>query len=101
MAIDAPTRESTELAAELIDLLKQLPADERALYVESISAAAKEALETDGYRKFADVLQGWQHLVLARRDPNYEKNMARGNEPLGQTFTVEEIKQRFQAPPAG
>ena len=100
MAIDAPSRESTELTALVLDVLRQLPPDEHDLYVESIAAAVTEALEKKQYRIFGNALQSWQHLVLARQDPNYERNMARGNQPLGQTFTVEEIKQRFQAPPA-
>jgi hypothetical protein len=100
MAVATPTRESTELAAELMHVLEQLPADEQRQFVESITAAIAEALDKQRYRAFADALQAWQHLVLARRDPNYAKNMARGDEPLGQTYSLEEVKQRLQ-PHAG
>jgi hypothetical protein len=101
MAVATPSRESTELIAEIMAVLEQLPQEDQTRFREAMMAAITEALERKRYRIVADALQAWQHLVLARRDPNYEKNMARGEEPLGPTFTFEEIKQRFQAPPTG
>jgi hypothetical protein len=99
MAVANPTRETTEAVAEVMRLLEELPAEDRPRFVEDVRRAVEEALRERRYRIFSDVLQGWHHLALARRDPDYRKNMARGDEPLGETYTLEEIKQRFRARP--
>jgi hypothetical protein len=99
MAVANPTRDTTETAAEITRLIKELPVEDQERLVLALEEAIETARRTDNHRVVVDVVQAWLGLVLARRDPNYRANMARGDSPRGDTFSLEEIKQRFPAPP--
>jgi len=100
MAVATPTRDTTETAAEIIRLIKELPAEDQDRFVETLEKAIGVAQREGKHKVVLDVIQAWLGLVLTRRDPHYRQNMARADEPLGETFTFEEIKERYQAPHA-
>ena len=94
MAIAPPrlTHREAELVERLLSVVDALSADEFEQFRASLQAALEPGRPG---RAFMDMLESWEWMLKARKDPEHHKRIARVREPLGEALTVDEIKQRF------
>src|SRR5258708_30022658 len=100
MAVANPTRDTTEIAAELGPLIRELPDNVQLRFLDALDVAVGEARRGGDHGTVIRVLDAWLGLVLARRGPNYEQNMARGHGPLRPSHTLQGTQQPLQRPPS-
>ena len=81
--------------AGLNAFLSELTTDERERFLGDVKRVLAEGGTDIG--PLLDVLLAWYRLLIARRDPRYRANMEHGTRPLGKTFTLEELKERYKA----
>lgn len=90
-----PSKQSTEVVAYLVQLMNSLPEQERDLFLKELERATDQAITDDEPQRLSDMLLSWERLVVARRDPDYAKNMARANEPLGASYNLPDLRKKF------
>lgn len=92
-----PTKESADVVAYLVQLMTSLPEQEREPFLRDLEVGYEQGVKDDNPQTLMDVIRSWERLILARRDPEYHKNMARVNEPIGTTYGLQELRKKFPA----